>query len=127
MRKFLTFIFIFAGTVSCVFIFNIVLYTVVPSYRHFLEGLVQDDKIPVVTVTERITEISKGDFTVKLVPEGNNEITTLSESLNEYIEKMRTTLNSLSDISIYFKLSCRKCSYRIKLSTNEFVEIIRGN
>lgn len=54
---------------------------------------------PVTTVTERITDISKGDFTVRLIPEGNNEITTLSESLNEYIEKMRTTLNSLSDIS----------------------------
>ncbi len=54
---------------------------------------------PVTTVTERITDISKGDFTVKLVPEGNNEITTLAESLNGYIEKMRTTFNSLSDIS----------------------------
>ncbi|MCR5503761.1 MAG: methyl-accepting chemotaxis protein [Lachnospiraceae bacterium] len=54
---------------------------------------------PVTTVTERITDISKGDFTVTLVPEGNNEITTLSESLNEYISKMRQTLNSLSSIS----------------------------
>lgn len=54
---------------------------------------------PVTTVTERITDISKGDFTVTLVPEGNNEITTLSESLNGYIENMRSTLNSLSSIS----------------------------
>ena len=54
---------------------------------------------PVTTITQRITDITRGDFTVKLVPEGNNEITTLAESLNEYIEKMRTTLNSLSDIS----------------------------
>ena len=54
---------------------------------------------PVTTVTARITDISKGDFTVNIVPEGNNEITTLSESLNEYIQKMRTTLNSLADIS----------------------------
>ncbi len=54
---------------------------------------------PVTTVTERITDISKGDFTVQIVPEGNNEITTLSESLNEYIDHMRTTLNSLASIS----------------------------
>ena len=54
---------------------------------------------PVTTVTERITDISKGDFTVNIVPEGNNEITTLSESLNDYISKMRQTFNSLSDIS----------------------------
>ncbi len=54
---------------------------------------------PVTTITERITDISRGDFTVKIVPEGNNEITTLAESLNDYIEKMRSTFNSLSDIS----------------------------
>ena len=54
---------------------------------------------PVTTITERITDISRGDFTVKIIPEGNNEITTLAESLNEYIEKMRTTINSLSSIS----------------------------
>ncbi|MCR4588127.1 MAG: methyl-accepting chemotaxis protein [Lachnospiraceae bacterium] len=54
---------------------------------------------PVTTITERITDISKGDFTVKIVPEGNNEITTLAESLNEYIEKMRATINSLTNIS----------------------------
>ncbi|MBR6328175.1 MAG: methyl-accepting chemotaxis protein [Lachnospiraceae bacterium] len=54
---------------------------------------------PVTTITNRITDISKGDFTVQIVPEGNNEITTLAESLNAYIEKMRTTLNSLSSIS----------------------------
>ena len=54
---------------------------------------------PVTTVTERITDISKGDFTVQITPEGNNEITTLAESLNEYIGKMRTTFHSLSNIS----------------------------
>ncbi|MCR4596516.1 MAG: HAMP domain-containing protein [Lachnospiraceae bacterium] len=54
---------------------------------------------PVTTITERITEISKGDFTVQITPEGNNEITTLAESLNEYIDKMRATFNSLSNIS----------------------------
>ncbi len=54
---------------------------------------------PVTTITERITDISKGDFTVQIVPEGNNEITTLAESLKEYIGKMRATLNSLSSIS----------------------------
>ncbi len=54
---------------------------------------------PVTAITERITDISKGDFTVRLVPVGNNEITTLAESLNDYIDKMRATLKSLSDIS----------------------------
>ena len=64
---------------------------------------------PVTTVTERITDISKGNFTVKIVPEGNNEITTLSESLNEYIEKMRATLNSLAGISGSMNSSAGEC------------------
>ncbi|MCR4798582.1 MAG: methyl-accepting chemotaxis protein [Lachnospiraceae bacterium] len=64
---------------------------------------------PVTTVTERITDISKGDFTVQIVPEGNNEITTLSESLMEYIDKMRTTLNSLSEISGHMNSRAGEC------------------
>ncbi len=54
---------------------------------------------PVTKVSARIGDISGGDFTVKLDPEGNNEITTLSENLNDYIENMRSTLHSLSSIS----------------------------
>ncbi len=64
---------------------------------------------PVTTITERITEISKGDFTMKIVPEGNNEITTLAESLNDYIEKMRATLNSLADISGQMNTRANEC------------------
>lgn len=52
MRRILTFLSIFAGTVLCVFIFNIVLYSAVPAYRYLLEGLVADDDIPTVTVTD---------------------------------------------------------------------------
>ncbi len=54
---------------------------------------------PVSKVTDRIVDISHGDFTVKLVPEGNNEITTLSERLNDYIADMRTMLLNLANIS----------------------------
>ena len=52
MRRILTFLSIFAGTVLCVFIFNIVLQSAVPAYRYLLEGLVADDDIPTVTVTD---------------------------------------------------------------------------
>lgn len=54
---------------------------------------------PVAKVTDRITDISNGDFTVTLVPEGNNEITTLSERLNDYIANMRNMLLGLANIS----------------------------
>ena len=43
---------IFEGTVLCVFVFNIILYSAVPAYRYLLEGLVADDNIPTVTVTD---------------------------------------------------------------------------
>ncbi|MBP3273682.1 MAG: hypothetical protein J6L93_01635 [Butyrivibrio sp.] len=52
MRRILTFLSIFAGTVLCVFVFNIVLYSAVPTYRYLLAGFVADDNIPTVTVTD---------------------------------------------------------------------------
>jgi len=52
MRRILTFLSIFAGTVLCVLVFNIILYSAVPAYRYLLEGLVADDNIPTVTVTD---------------------------------------------------------------------------
>lgn len=64
---------------------------------------------PVSKVTGRITDISEGDFTVNLVPEGNNEITTLSESLNEYISGMRGMLTNLANISNDMSDSANDC------------------
>ena len=64
---------------------------------------------PVTKVTERIMDISNGDFTVRLTPEGNNEITTLAERLNDYIDNMSSTLNSLSGISGSMNGSAGKC------------------
>ncbi len=78
------------------FVSAIILLLILSAIMYFVINKAID---PVTTITARITDISKGDFTVKIVPEGNNEITTLAESLNGYIEKMRTTLNSLSEIA----------------------------
>lgn len=78
----------FVSTIILLLIFSILIYIILNKAIN-----------PVTTITKRITEISKGDFTVQIAPEGNNEITTLAESLNEFIAKMRTTLNSLSSIS----------------------------
>ena len=52
MRRILTFLSIFEGTVLCIFVFNIILYSAMPAYRYLLEGLVADDNIPTVTVTD---------------------------------------------------------------------------
>jgi len=64
---------------------------------------------PVTKVTERINDISRGDFTVNIVPEGNNEITTLSERVNEYIESMREMLLGVAGISKDMHSSAGEC------------------
>ncbi|MCR4960561.1 MAG: HAMP domain-containing protein [Lachnospiraceae bacterium] len=64
---------------------------------------------PVSTVTEKIAVISGGDFTVNISPEGNNEITTLSESLKEYIENMRGMLTHLAGISKNMSENAGEC------------------
>ncbi len=65
---------------------------------------------PVTTVTERINDISGGDFTVKIVPEGNNEITTLSEHLGEYIVSMRSMLSNLAEVSGEMNNNAGECA-----------------
>ncbi len=64
---------------------------------------------PVTKVTDRIIDISQGNFDVTLEPEGNNEITTLSEKLNEYIAGMRTMLMNMSEISGQMNSSAGEC------------------
>ena len=64
---------------------------------------------PVAKVTARITDISDGNFAVRLDPEGNNEITTLSEHMNNYIEGMRSTLSSMTDVSESMNESATRC------------------
>lgn len=64
---------------------------------------------PVTKITKRITDISNGDFTVTIQPEGNNEITTLSERVNEYIKNMRDMLLGLANISNDMNDSAGEC------------------
>ena len=64
---------------------------------------------PVSVVTEKITDISRGDFTVTIDPVGNNEITTLSESLRDYIENMRGMLLNLAGISKNMSENAGEC------------------
>ena len=58
MRKILTFLMIFAATISCIFMFNIVLCALIPEYKNLLSSAVSDDEIPVVTV-EEIPEVTE--------------------------------------------------------------------
>lgn len=65
---------------------------------------------PVSTVTGKIGDLTSGDFTTDIVPEGNNEITTLSEQLNDYIERMKDMLTHLTDITGDMKDSAGQCA-----------------
>ena len=94
------------GTALTTLIISIVLIGIVSL---ILYSVISRMLNPVTKVTQSITEISNGDFTVTLVPKGNNEITTLSESLNEYIDKMRGMLLNLTTISKDMNTSAGDC------------------
>ena len=64
---------------------------------------------PVAVVTERVSDISDGNFTVNIEPKGNNEITTLSEQMNTYIAGMRTTLSDMTEMSDSMSNSAGQC------------------
>ncbi len=54
---------------------------------------------PIKRLTDVIENITSGDFTENLIPAGNNEITTMTEKLKEFIEGMGGTIRKLSEIS----------------------------
>ncbi|MBO6113490.1 MAG: methyl-accepting chemotaxis protein [Lachnospiraceae bacterium] len=64
---------------------------------------------PVSRVTNSINDMSNGDFTVSIKPEGNNEITTLSEQLDEYVIKMRNMLRGMTKVSNDMNNSAGEC------------------
>ena len=64
---------------------------------------------PVSKISSNIVDISRGDFTVDIVPEGNNEITTLSENFKDYVSNMREVLANLSSISKNMNTSAAEC------------------
>ncbi len=64
---------------------------------------------PVSSVSGKIGDLTGGDFTAKIDPEGNNEITTLSEQLNDYIDRMREMLLHLTEISDDMSQSAEQC------------------
>ncbi|MBR1472347.1 MAG: methyl-accepting chemotaxis protein [Lachnospiraceae bacterium] len=79
-------------------LFAVFLYVIISKYLN-----------PVSKVTEKINGLSQGDFTVSIVPEGNNEITTLSEKLNDYIANMRKMLLGMTSISDDMNHSAGDC------------------
>ncbi len=75
----------------------------------FLFITIRKNLDPVSSVTGKIGDLTGGDFTTKINPEGNNEITTLSEQLNGYIDRMRGMLLHLTEISDEMTESAERC------------------
>lgn len=54
---------------------------------------------PISKLTTVIEGITSGDFTVEVQPKGNNEITTMSEKLRDFIANMRGIIQQITGIS----------------------------
>ena len=54
---------------------------------------------PVTHLTDTITKIADGDFTVKVKAIENNEIGTMNESLGNYVNRMRETIGELKSVT----------------------------
>ena len=54
---------------------------------------------PVNSLTETITCIADGDFTVNVEAKENNEIGTMNESMRDYVARMRSTMAELKNVT----------------------------
>ena len=55
--------------------------------------------LPIKKLTEGITQITDGDFTVAINPKGNDEIAVMSTALKKYIDTMNDIIKSIRIIS----------------------------
>ena len=54
---------------------------------------------PVKTLTEGISKMAEGDFTIEVMPRGNDEITVMSNALKNYIITMRQVMKEITKVS----------------------------
>jgi len=76
---------------------------------------------PVKKLTETITAMSSGDFTVSVHTKGSDEIAVMSRSVEKFIDSMRTMISSMGDISGRLKgqaLSCDDVSHNMNDAAN---------
>ncbi len=54
---------------------------------------------PVDSLTQALTTIADGDFTVKISSKGNDEIAVMSRSLEDFVSVMREVIHDIHDVS----------------------------
>ena len=55
--------------------------------------------MPVNSLTDTITRISEGDFTVDIQKGGSNEIGVMNNKMHDYVERMRETLGEMKQVT----------------------------
>ena len=54
---------------------------------------------PICSLTQSISKISDGDFTVSITPKGNDEVSVMSHAMKKYVEDMRIVISEIRRIS----------------------------
>lgn len=101
--------FVMSRTISSLNVSLVISLLLLIALAVFLFLTIRKHLDPVSSVSGKIGDLTGGDFTTKIDPEGNNEITTLSEQLNDYIDRMREMLLHLTDISDDMSKSAEQC------------------
>lgn len=65
--------------------------------------------LPIGGLTQSISKISSGDFTVKIETKGNDEITVMSAAMKKYVADMVVVIADIRNISM--KLAENALSY----------------
>ena len=99
MRKVLTFVFIFSGTIFAVFILNIVMYALVPVYHDTIESALGRDEIPVVTGST--VESTVGSTVIESEP-----VATVSNPVDELVKETDNVFVFTSGGSDYVENDC---------------------
>lgn len=91
---------IFAPLRSLTMQYTIITIIVVILLSIFLGSVIQKMISPIKGLTETITAIAGGDFTVSVEPKGNDEITTMSVALKDYIRQMCDIIGNIKEIEV---------------------------
>ena len=67
-------------------------------------------KKPVAILTENIEHIAKGDFTVDIVGQGNDEIAFMNSKMRDFIDNMRNIIQNIQDVASQLEVDSKKSS-----------------
>ena len=67
-------------------------------------------KKPVAMLTENIDHIAKGDFTVNIVEQGNDEIAFMNSKMKNFIDNMRNTIQNIQNVAAQLEVDSKKSS-----------------